>query len=241
MFLRINPDAYKSVGKNATLEERMQELVKEMDNIRDNWMPDVKNDTDELSSWCMQHVLRWRRQNDQESFTTISVVQDFRKASKTSCRTCFAVTGVDRGGNESPEWRCPTICARARWCTSSGGRAGTSLLLCAKNAEYGSCPARSACGTTTPSFMRYDRQRRRPRKGMVRGISDRDNKLLIGDTGRMVHILSPTRYLFLPRSKSMLLPSKRHPSSLDPSNALTCRRLFSTSHGVHRQLRFQGQ
>jgi hypothetical protein len=32
----------------------MQELVKEMDNIRDNWMPDVKNDTDELSmSWCM--------------------------------------------------------------------------------------------------------------------------------------------------------------------------------------------
>jgi hypothetical protein len=54
MFLRINPDAYKSVGKNATLEERMQELVKEMDNIRDNWMPDVKNDTDELSmSWCM--------------------------------------------------------------------------------------------------------------------------------------------------------------------------------------------
>jgi hypothetical protein len=27
--------------------------VKEMDNIRDNWMPDVKNDTDELSMWCM--------------------------------------------------------------------------------------------------------------------------------------------------------------------------------------------
>jgi hypothetical protein len=36
--LRINPDAYKSVGKNASHEERMRELVKEMDNIRDNWM-----------------------------------------------------------------------------------------------------------------------------------------------------------------------------------------------------------
>jgi hypothetical protein len=54
MFLRINPDAYKSIGKNASHEERMVELVKEMDNIRDNWMPDVTEDTDDMSmSWCM--------------------------------------------------------------------------------------------------------------------------------------------------------------------------------------------
>ena len=45
-------------GRTYPLEERMIELVTEMDNIRDNnrdnWMPDVTEDKDELSmTWCI--------------------------------------------------------------------------------------------------------------------------------------------------------------------------------------------
>jgi hypothetical protein len=60
---RINPDAYKSVGKNASHEERMRELVK-------RWT------TSETIGWCdwyrrvvdvlvHAHVLRWRRQDSE--------------------------------------------------------------------------------------------------------------------------------------------------------------------------------
>jgi hypothetical protein len=44
-----------TIGRKERDPERMQELVKEMDNIRDNWMlPDDVAGTDELSmSWCM--------------------------------------------------------------------------------------------------------------------------------------------------------------------------------------------
>jgi hypothetical protein len=91
MFLRSTPMLTNRSEKNATLEE--QELVKEMDNIRDNWMPDVKNDTDELSmSWCI-HVLmatterskRFHHNKIEETGSLAYLYSDhFRKVSKTS-------------------------------------------------------------------------------------------------------------------------------------------------------------
>jgi hypothetical protein len=51
--LRINPDAYKSWQEREP-RGAYARAREEMDNIRDNWMPDGVTGTDELSmSWCM--------------------------------------------------------------------------------------------------------------------------------------------------------------------------------------------
>jgi hypothetical protein len=73
---------------------------------------------------------------------------------------------------------------------------------------------------------------------MVRGISDRGHKTLIGDTGHGAH-LSPTRYLFLPRSKSMLLPSRGTLHRWTFNERLRHAVGFSTRGRTVRQLRFR--
>lgn len=52
-FIRFNPDAYMCTKKQVDLNVRMSELVKEMQDIRDNWTPEVADDDFSLSvSWC---------------------------------------------------------------------------------------------------------------------------------------------------------------------------------------------
>jgi hypothetical protein len=51
-FLRFNPDKYVCAKKQVDLQDRLEVLVNEM-NIRDNWVPEIKDDDTSLSvAWC---------------------------------------------------------------------------------------------------------------------------------------------------------------------------------------------
>jgi hypothetical protein len=89
--LRINPDALNRSERTRTLEERMQELVKEMDNIRDNWMPD--DEAERMSCRCrgVCTCITMVTERSRE-FHPISVVRTFRKVSKTSSTSLLKQT-----------------------------------------------------------------------------------------------------------------------------------------------------
>jgi hypothetical protein len=199
-FWGSNPDAYKSVGKargraDARAREGDGQYQRQLDARCEEWYGW------ELSMSCAAHLYvlmatTERSKSSHNKCCTSTFESEQNKLSNLFC------SRVHRGGNESPGGGVQYM--HARWCTSSKwSRAGTSLLLCAKNAAQVLSPGPRAERRRLRSWVR---PLQRPRKvWYVRNFRSGTQTPWLA-TLYGAH-LSPTRYLFLPRSKSMLLPS----------------------------------